>query len=148
MINYHSFFESLAQRVVFYIFYIQKGEALQGNPKKPPCRSGPLGNFKSAGGTLSGQLQGGSGRNHPLYQLRTTSHPAASRPTKHRATKADIYHGARQRPSPSGLGGVSGSEPKRPTPLAVRVQGKALVALCLLSVDTERRAPPARRSKR
>ena len=44
--------------------------------------------------------------------------------------------------------GVCGFEPKRLTPLAVRVQGAALVALCLLSVDTERRAPPARRSKR
>ena len=42
---------------------------------------------------------------------------------------------------PSGLGGVCGFEPKRLTPLAVRVQGVALVALCLLSVDQAPRPP-------
>ncbi len=65
----------------FSIYFIyEKGRPSKATPKSPPCRSGPPGNFKSAGGTLSqANFKEGAGAtaHFTSYEPHPTPQPAA-----------------------------------------------------------------------
>ena len=92
-------------------------------PEAPPDRREgiPPQGIRSAGGTFSGQPEGGSGPIRFPYKVAVTCPPAepAAQPSieqPHDEIEA-VTHA--EEPSPSGPGGVRGAPPKRLTPLAV-----------------------------
>ena len=90
---------------------------LRGRPVGPLP---PLG-IRSAGGTLSGQPEGGSGRNRPPNKAAGGCPPAgpAAQPSIEQPHVEIEAVTQAEEPGPSGPGGVRGALPKRLTPLAV-----------------------------
>ena len=92
-------------------------------PEAPPDqREGiPPQGIRSAGGTLSGQPEGGSGRNRPPNKAAggyPPAEPAAQPSIEQPHVEIEAVTQA-EAPNPSGPGGVWGALPKRLTPLAV-----------------------------
>ena len=95
----------------------------------PPQRNGatnkappfPPQGIRSAGGTLSGQPEGGSGRNRPPNKAAGGYPPAgpAAQPSIEQPHVEIEAVTQAEEPGPSGPGGVRGAPPKRLTPLAV-----------------------------
>ena len=90
-------------------------KATKANPHFPPQ------GIRSAGGTLSGQPEGGSGRNRPPNKAAGGYPPAepAAQPSIEQPHDEIEAVTQAEEPNPSGPGGVRGALPKRLTPLAV-----------------------------
>ena len=118
------------------------------NQQAYPTRHPPQG-IRSAGGTLSGQPEGGSG---PFRSPRKAAGayppagPAAQPSIEQPHVEIEAVTQAEE-PSPSGPGGVRGALRPATDAFGRRVQGVALVALWLLSGEPESDPPPGRRSR-
>ena len=90
------------------------------NQQAYPTRHPPQG-IRSAGGTLSGQPEGGSGRNRQPCKAAGGCPPAgpAAQPSIEQPNVEIEAVTQAEEPNPSGPGGVRGALPKRLTPLAV-----------------------------